>query len=127
MMAFLFYSDLAATFQLPSHCGIIYGDANNLQEIRKEARDLLSSRVGGAQLLDLLLEKNILTLKELVVAAGLLQQPLWREGTALSVLLQSLLLGLSHSRSRKAGSGLFGLHALLGAKLQSLDLLLIMD
>jgi hypothetical protein len=127
MIASLFYSDLAATFQLPSYCGITHDDANNLQEIRKKARDSLGSRVKGAHLLDLLLEKHILTLKKLVMAADLLQQPLCREGTALSVLLQSLLLGLSHSRGRKAGNGLFGLHALLGAKLQSLDLLLLMD
>jgi hypothetical protein len=126
-MAFLFYSDLAAIFQLPSYCGIIHDDANNLQEIRKKARNSLGSRVGGAHLLDLLLEKHIPTLKELVMAAGLLQQPFCREGTALSVLLQSLLLGLSYSRGRKAGSGLFGLHALFGAKLQFFDLFLLMD
>jgi hypothetical protein len=127
MMAFLFYSDLIAIFQLSSYYGITHDNANNLQEIRKKARDSLGNRVEGAHFLDLLIEKHILTLKELVVAADLLQQPLCREGTALSMLLQSLLLGLSHSRGRKAGSGFFGLHALLGAKLQSLDLLLLMD
>jgi hypothetical protein len=126
-MASLFYSDLAATFQLLSYCGITYDNANNLQKIRKKARDFLGSRVEGAHFLDLLFEKYILTLKKLVAAAGLLQQPLCHEGTALSVLLQSLLLGLSHSRGRKADSGLFGLHALLGAKLQSFNLLLLMD